>query len=223
MIPTYKTKLPSSNKSISFRPFLVKEEKILLLAQQSEDDSGMMDAIAKVIEACVEDIADAKSIPLVDVEHLFLQIRAKSVGEVISSIFTCPETGEDINLTINIPDIKLNKTENHSNKIKIQDNIIISMLHPTINSTINQDSTNSFYDILIDCISTIQTQNEKIDAKLLSKEEVSEFIDNLTVPQFEKILDFFLDSPRLEYKTKYTTSDEIEREVILSGLSDFFG
>jgi hypothetical protein len=224
--PTYQTKVPSSGKSVSFRPFLVKEEKILLLAQETNDDMNMIDAIKTIIESCFVDIGDVGNMPLFDVEYLFLQIRSKSVGEKLQPTIVCPITNEEITFDINISDIKIKKQKDNSNKIKIQDDIIVTMSYPSINTTKKSqmiEDEQATYITLANCITSIETKTETIDTTSLSYEEVSDFIDNLTLLQFEKLLDFMLNSPKLEYKAKYTTSDEIEREVILSGLPDFFG
>jgi len=228
-IPKYELNVPSSGKSIKYRPFLVKEEKVLLIAQESGSESEMIDAIKRIIESCTEEVTDAGAIPIFDVEYIFLQVRAKSVGEIIEPTIICSETGEKITLSLNISDITPKKVKNHTKEVKINDNIVVELEYPTLNhlnsSEIFIDYLNpsSFYDILSSCIVKIQTKGEVIDAKSLPHEEISEFVDNLTNNQFEKLLDFFLTSPRIESVVKYTTSDEVEREVVLSGLSDFFG
>ncbi len=228
-IPRYRINIPSSGKSTTFRPFLVKEEKILLLAQESATESDMMLAIQNIIENCVDDISDVDNMPLFDIEYLFLQIRSKSVSELIEPTIVCPETGEQVSILIEIPDIKITKPKNHNNKIKIKEDVIVTMKYPSI-STLNKsnnslDYTNpsSFYNIITECIISIQTKEEIIDATTLPSAEISDFVDTMTTSQFEKLLDFFLTSPRIEHTVKYTTSDGVEREVVLYGLTDFFG
>ena len=228
-IPKYEVVLPSSGDKKSFRPFLVKEEKILLLAQQSEDDSSMIRAIKNIIESCVDDIEDAGSLPLFDVEYIFLQIRAKSVGEGIEPTIVCPVTEESIQVKILIPNIKITKNENHTNEIKISKEIILKMRYPSLNDldkrdgVIDYEDPSSFYDLISDCIISIQTSSGIVDTSTLPREEILEFVDNMTKVQFEKLLDFFLTSPKVEHRVLYTASDDIERDVVLSGLSDFFG
>jgi hypothetical protein len=167
--------------------------------------------------------------PLFDIEYIFLQIRSKSVGEIITPTIICPVTNEPQIITINIPDIKIIKPPKHSNKIKIQEDIILTMKYPSLNMLIKSNGEidytdpSSFYNIITECVVSIQTKEETIDATSLPPEEVSDFIDNMTVSQFESVLEFFLTSPRMECITTYTTSDDVEREVVMSGLSDFFG
>jgi len=228
-IPKYEVVLPSSGDKKSFRPFLVKEEKILLLAQQSEEASSMIRAIKNIIESCVDDIEDVGSLPLFDIEYIFLQIREKSVGEGIEPVVVCPFTKENIPVKVLIPDIKVTKTEGHTKEIKISREIILKMRYPTLDDldkrdgVIDYEDPSTFYDLISDCIVSIQTKSELINSSTIPKEEMLEFVDNMTKKQFEKILDFFLTSPRVEHKVLYTTSDNVEREVVLSGLSDFFG
>lgn len=228
-IPKYEVTIPSTNKKTTFRPFLVKEEKVLLLAQESEDNSNMLVAIKNIIESCVDKIDSAGSLPLFDIEYLFLQIRAKSVGESIEPTIICPFTGENISITVLIPEIEITKSKKHTKKIKISNDIVLTMNYPSLDILSNRDkmldyeNPSSFYDVVIDCISSIQTKEEIIDVNTLEKEEISDFVDNMSKDQFEKIIDFFFTSPRVEHKVSYTTSDDVEREVVLSGLSDFFG
>mgnify|MGYP003110143387 CR=1 FL=1 len=228
-IPKYEVILPSSGDRKSFRPFLVKEEKILLLAQQSGEDSSMIRAIKNIIESCVDGVEDAGSLPLFDVEYIFLQIRAKSVGEGIEPTIVCPVTEENIQVKILIPDIEIIKDKNHTNEIKISKEIILKMRYPSLNDldnrdgVINYEDPSSFYDLISDCIVSIQTTSGIVDASTLPREEILEFVDNMTKTQFEKLLDFFLTAPKIEHKVLYTASDDVEREVLLSGLSDFFG
>lgn len=228
-IPKYEVVLPSSGEKKSFRPFLVKEEKVLLLAQQSEEDSSVIRAIKNIIESCIDGIEDAGSLPLFDVEYLFLQIRAKSVGEGIEPIIVCPYTEENIQVKVLIPDINVTHTEGHKREIKISNQIVLKMRYPSLHDLdkrdgiIDYEDPSSFYDLISDCIVSIQTKDELIDSSSIPKEEISEFVDNMTKKQFEKLLDFFLTSPRVEHTVSYTASDGVEREVELSGLSDFFG
>ena len=228
-IPKYEVVLPSSGDKKIFRPFLVKEEKILLLAQQSEEDSSIIRAIKNIIESCVDDIEDAGSLPLFDVEYIFLQIRGKSVGEAIEPIIICPVTEENIPVNILIPEIEVTTTKGHTKEIEISKEIILKMRYPTLDDldkrdgVIDYEDPSSFYDLISDCIVSIQTKSELINSSTIPKQEISEFIDNMTKKQFEKILDFFLTSPKIEHKVLYTASDDVEREVILSGLSAFFG
>ena len=228
-IPKYEITIPSTGKSTTFRPFLVKEEKILLLAQQANSDSDMILAIKNIIESCVDDIDDVGNMPLFDIEYMFLQIRSKSVGEIVEPTIICPETGENINTSVLIPDITITRNNNHKQTISLSDDIVVTLKYPTLNivnknnASMDYTDPSNFYSIVADCIERIETKEESIDISTISKEEVLEFVDNLTTKQFENLLDFFITAPKLELAVSYTTSDEVERQVVLSGLSDFFG
>ena len=227
--PKYQITIPSTKEKTSFRPFLVKEEKVLLLAQEGNDPDNMVMALQSLIESCVDGINDASTMPLFDIEFLFLRIRAKSVGEEVRPIIICPVTGEEIEITINISEIDVKKTKEHTNKIKISDDLIVYMKYPSLallkerSTGIDYNSPSSFYDLISDCIEKIETKEETIETKGYSKDELVSFVDNMTKQQFEKLLEFFVTSPRVEHIVKYTASDDVEREVVLSGLSDFFG
>ena len=227
-IPQYEVKIPSTGKKTKFRPFLVKEEKILLLAQQTNNNIEILRAMKRIIECCVDGIKDASSLPLFDIEYLFIKLRSKSVSELSSPTIICPFTKEEVELKINLEEIEVKVITPQKNKIKIKDDLIITMNYPSIkvlqeNETADLEDSESFYNLVVNCIDTITTKDETINCQELSKKEISDFIDNMTKNQFEKILDFFLNSPRLEHTVQYTTSDGTEREVTLSGISDFFG
>jgi|3_EtaG_2_1085321.scaffolds.fasta_scaffold115864_1 hypothetical protein len=226
--PTYPVTIPSTGKNTIFRPFLVKEEKILLMAQESNNDFEILQAIKDIVESCVEGIEKAENYPLFDVEYLFIQLRAKSVGEVVEPVLVCPETEENIPLKINLTEVDITENKDHKNTIQIADNIIVKMRYPSIKilqqrgENIDYTNPSSFYDLIADCVDSIQTKEENISVTDISKEELEEFIDCMTKEQFNLLLNFFITSPRLEYEGKYVTSDGKERTYVLSGLGDFF-
>jgi len=225
--PKYKLTIPSSQKEVKYRPFLVKEEKILLIAQETGTHRDMLEAIENVIESCVDDISDASSLPIFDIEYIFLRLRAKSVSETASPIIVCPETDEEISLEINLMEIEPTVDEKHKRTVEIDNDIKVTLNYPTLKmiknkeDNIDYDDPESFYDIIINCIAKIETPDETINVSTLPKSEIKDFIENMNKNQFEKILDFFITSPRLQYQAKYTTSDGVEREVTLHGISDF--
>jgi|TARA_R110000824_G_scaffold25365_2_gene88447 hypothetical protein len=227
--PKYTMEIPSTKKNATYRPFLVKEEKVLLLAQTSENHSEILLAVKNIIESCVDDIGDVSDIPIFDVEYIFINLRAKSVGEIVEPVIVCPKTNEKVTLEINLMDIGIKENKNHKNKIQIDENIILEMGYPSISiiqkteSDIDYTDPDSFYNLISMCIKKVHTAEETIETSLLPEHEVNDFIDNMNRDQFEKVLDFFLTSPRLEYEAEYTTSDDVQRTVVLSGLSDFFG
>ena len=227
-MPKYSVKIPSTNKKTTFRPFLVKEEKILLLAQSTGTNSDILNAIKHLIEVCVEGVEDASKLPLFDVEYLFIQLRAKSVSERVAPKITCPFTGEEVELEINLEEVEV-KGKKSKNIIDIDDNIKIKVKYPTLGMLMEQDEgidyndPSTFYELVVSCIDEIITPDETIDTKQLHQSEVSSFVDNMTKKQFEKLIDFYLSLPKLEHRVPYTTTDGKTREVVLSGLSDFFG
>lgn len=227
--PKYELKIPSSNRKVQYRPFLVKEEKILLIAQESKNNEEILLAIRNIIESCVEDVGNVDDMPIFDIEYIFLRIRSKSAGELVTPTIICPETKEQISLEINLLEVEPTKDKEHTDSIKISDNVIIKMKYPTLgllrerNSIIDVSDSSSFYDLIVDCISEIHTKDEMILASETPKDEMESFVDSMNKTQFNMLLNFFLTSPRLEYVTKYTPSDGVERSITLSGLGDFFG
>ena len=226
--PIYPVTIPSTGKKTTFRPFFVKEEKILLMAQESHNDTEILLAIKDIIESCVDGIKDAENLPLFDIEYLFVQLRAKSVGEVVEPILVCPDTEENIPLKVNLTEVTIINDKNHNDKIKIADGIIVKMKYPSISilekrgAVIDYSNPSSFYDLIVDCIETIQTKDESILSEELMREELEEFVDSMTKEQFNLLLDFFITSPRLEHEVEYTASDGEKRTFVLSGLGDFF-
>lgn len=226
-VPKYTIKQPSTKKPIDFRPFLVKEEKVLLQAQETGGgETSMLLAIKGVIESCFENISNAGTLPIFDIEYMFINLRAKSVGEVVNPTIICPYTEEEIPIVINLGDIKVNTHPKHTNKIDLTKNVLLEMTYPSINilaeRDIDYDDPLSFYDLIVDCIETIETEEETINAQELSRNDVQDFVDNMTKDQFDKVLEFFLTAPKLEHTVEYKTSDGETREVVLSGLADFF-
>ena len=226
--PTYPVTIPSTGEKTTFRPFFVKEEKILLMAQESHNDTEILLAIKDIIESCVEGITEAQNYPLFDIEYLFVQLRAKSVGEVVEPILVCPDTEENIPLKVNLTEVTIINDKNHNDKIKITDNIIVKMKYPSIKilekrgAVIDYSNPASFYDLIVDCIELIQTKDETISSEEVPRSELEEFVDSMTKEQFNLLLDFFITSPRLEHEVEYTASDGEKRTFVLSGLGDFF-
>jgi hypothetical protein len=224
--PKYSETVPSTKKKIWFRPFLVKDEKILLMVQETGKEKEILMAIKELIESCFE-IEDAGEMPIFDLEYLFLKLRSKSVGEIVEPYLICPETQERIKLKINLEEIKVKTFKNHENKIKLNDKLFISMKYPSLNMFIENETSDmslmDFYDLAVNCVDYIETPEERIDCKDKDKEEIKEFVDNMTKEQFDKIINFFATIPRIEQEIEYTTSDKVERKVILRGIRDFFG
>ena len=202
----------------------MKEEKILLAAQESQNIKEIYLAIQDVIESCVENIENVNEMPLFDVEYIFTQIRAKSIGEIITPLIICPETNEQVHFNINLTEIKVQFNEKHKNIVNLADNLNIVMNYPSIKSLLkrNDDTKNDLYEMVVDCIEAIQNDTEEFHCEDYSRQEIEDFVNHLTKQQFSLLLDFLITSPRLEHTVEYTTSDGEERRLQLSGLSDFF-
>lgn len=231
-VPTYNVTIPSSNKTVKFRPFLVKEEKALLLAQQSEDLTVMIDTLKQVIVSCVEDkTLDVENMPTFDLEYLFSQIRAKSVDEKVELYFKC-DTCEDpkavTKVSIDLTSLKVTKDPKHTSKIALFDDVGVVMKYPTgemvkkIQET-NQEDLDAVFDIIVDCIDHIYSEDEVFYAKEQTREELTEFLNNLTSEQFDRIREFFETMPKLvkeiDYKCPVCNK---EHHTVLEGLNSFF-
>lgn len=224
--PKYNDTVPSTKKKIWFRPFLVKDEKILLMVQETGSEKEILMAVKQLVESCF-DIKNAGDMPIFDLEYLFLKLRSKSVGEIVEPYLICPQTKEKIKLTIDLEKIKVKTFKDHTKKIKLSNELLVSMKYPSLNMFIENETSDmslmDFYDLAVSCVDYIETSKERIDCKDRSKEEIKEFVDNLTKEQFDSIIEFFATIPRIEEEISYTTSDGEERKVILRGIRDFFG
>jgi len=224
--PKYELTLPSTGEKKSFRPFLVKEEKILLMAKESSDELTVMRAVRDLIESCV-DIQNTEHLPMFDIEYMYLQLRAKSIGEILTPTYIFPDSDEEVKLEINIDDIKVQFDKKHKKEVKITNDIVCTMSYPTIamlEEIQNSDGGESIplFNLIVHCIDEITTKEETLNKNALSITELSEFVRNFTKDQYEKMVNFFATSPKLEYKDTIKTKDGKEREIVLKGLLDFF-
>ena len=233
-VPVYEAILPSTEKVIKYRPFLVKEEKILLTALEAEDDVAMADAIRQIVNNCVQGELDVVKLPTFDIEYLFLRLRAKSVGEKVTlglRPWGCPNNEGKLcenstEVEINLEEVKVIKDENHSSKIMLNDEIGVKMKYPDIKNIniIDADSAITGMNIVRNCVDMVFTKDETFERDSFTDEELEEFIDSLNSDQFKKIKEFFDTMPTLKYTKKYKcgTCGE-EKETILQGLNSFFG
>ena len=233
-VPEYEAILPSTEKVIKYRPFLVKEEKILLTALEAEDDDIMADAIRQIVNNCVLEELDVFKLPTFDIEYLFLRLRAKSVGEKVTlglRPWGCPNNEgklceKSTEVEINLEEVKVIKDENHSSKIMLSDDIGVKMKYPDIKNIniIDADSAITGMNIVRNCVDMVFTKDETFERDSFTDEELEEFIDSLNSDQFKKIKEFFDTMPTLKYTTKYKcgTCGE-EKETIFQGLNSFFG
>ena len=228
--PNYEMELPSTGEKIEFRPFLVKEQKILMMAMESEDTSSQAKSVIDIIKNCtfgkLNDVID--SLPTYDIEYMFLQIRQKSVGETVDITVTCPDDGETkVPVTINLEDINIVRTEGHTNTVMITDKIGMTMKHPTMKQVLSYDLTKmdtmeSTFGIIQDCLENIFDENEVYDD--MNKKELSEFIEQMTTSQFEKVTEFFTTMPKLKHTVKVTNPNTGgENDIVLEGMQSFLG
>lgn len=222
--PKYETKIPSTGTSVWFRPFLVKEEKNLLIVQEFGTENEVLKCILNILEACYEyDKFD--KLPIFDIEYLFIQLRSKSIGTEISPNITCPDTQELISIPINLNDLRVSFDKNHNKILDLGHNTILTMKYPSINLILNSEtklSDENIYDIALLCMDNIQTDSELIECGVQSKSELEDFLNNMTIDQFSKITQFFETMPKIEKEINYTTSDGVSRTIVLRGVSDFF-
>jgi len=240
-IPQYTTVLPISGQEVTYRPYLVKEEKVLLMALQEGTEKSILMGIKKLVESCVNEVTDAGDLVMGDLEHMFLNLRGKSVGEIMEPFIICPITQQQVSAKIDVKDIKLSGDKPNC-KIKLDDNVGITLTLPTINilsktkvkkiSELEKNIT-EFFDLIAYCITEIWTKEEVFPAKEISKKEIQEFLESMTVEQFDKVLSFFKQTPKLSYTLKYKipytpeqleeNPEKLENKITLEGLGDFFG
>ena len=233
--PTYELKLPSSNKKIKYRPFLVKEEKVLIIALESKSQTEITNAVKDVLKQCIltKDV-NVDSLPTFDIEYIFLNIRSKSIGEAIKVLVTCPDDGEtEVAVTIYVDEIKVVKSKEHKTDIVLDDNMTLRMKYPSINQFIetnfdtNEDpkeSVNKTFKIISECIDTIYTQEDAWDAKDYTSKERVEFVEQLNSNQYKEVEKFFSTMPKLSHKIQITNPNTKKKStVVLEGLADFFG
>jgi len=230
--PTYELELPSTGKKIKYRPFLVKEEKLLVLALESEDTKQITNAIRTVLKNCIQTRGvKVESLPTFDIEYLFLNIRGKSVGEEIEVNLISPDDEEtQVPVTINIDDIQIQKDESHTNKVKLDSKLVMEMKYPSLdefiknnfdfNDTVGMDQS---FDLIATCIDKIYNEDEVWVAADCTKKEMKDFLEQMNSMQFKEIETFFTTMPKLSHSVTFTNpKTDVENTVVLEGLSSFF-
>lgn len=229
--PTFELELPSTGKTVEYRPFLVKEEKVLLYALESENQKQITNAVKTVIKNCVQTKGvKIETLPTFDIEYLFLNIRAKSVGEEIELNLICPDDGEtEVPVTINVDDINVRKNPDHDKQIKLDDNIMIEMKYPSLNEFVkeNFDSENldpeKSFELIASCVDKIYTEEEVWETANCTKKELMDFVEQMNSTQFRKLEQFFVTMPKLSYAVPLKNPvTGVESEVVLEGLASFF-
>jgi len=231
--PTYELVLPSTGKTINYRPFLVKEEKLLVLALESEDNKQITTAIKAVIKSCISTKGiKVETLPTFDIEFLFLNIRGKSVGEELEVNIICPDDKTtEVPVTIDLDDIGVQKNDDHTNQIKIDSSIMMEMKYPSLDQFIknnfdfnDKNAMDQSFDLIATCIDKIYTEDEVWSTADCTKKEVKEFLESMNSSQFKEIETFFETMPKLKHTIKVKNpKTKVESEVVLEGLASFFG
>ncbi len=230
--PTYELELPSTEETIKYRPFLVKEEKLLVIALESEDTKQITNAIKSVIKACVLTKGiKVEQLPTFDIEFLFLNIRGKSVGEELDVNVICPDDGEtQVPVKINLDDIRVQKTEEHTKQVKLDDTLMMEMKYPSLEQFIKsnfdfseKNQMDQSFQLIASCIDKIYSEEEVWAVADCTKKEVNDFLDSMNSNQFKGVEKFFETMPKLSHTVTVTNPvTEVESEVVIEGLASFF-
>ena len=233
--PTHELKLPSTGKKIKYRPFLVKEEKLLILALESKNPNEITNSVKDVLRKCIITRAvKIDELPTFDIEYLFLNIRAKSVGEAIDMIIICPDDSEtEVSVTVYVDEIEVQKSKDHKKDIVLDDKLTLRMKYPSLTQFIEtnfevdetpEETVNKTFTLIADCIDTIFTEEDAWDSSEYSHKERLEFIEQLNSKQYKEVEKFFATMPKLSHTFKVTNPEtKVESDITLEGLSDFFG
>jgi hypothetical protein len=240
-VPQYSLKLPSNGEEIKYRPFLVKEEKILLIAMESEDEEQIATASKTVIKSCIYADINVDDLPIFDVEYIFLQLRARAKGERIELKYNCPKCESEIPLSFNIDEINVEKKENHDKKIELTDNLGVVMKYPNmtlqteIEKTKDDNQIEQLFKTIRICIDYIYDEEKMYSTKDHTEAELIDFLESLSDPQFQKISTFFETMPKLKHIIKLECKNKVKGEgkkkdkvcgytedMVLEGLASFF-
>ena len=230
--PTYELELPSTGATVKYRPFLVKEEKVLVIALESEDNKQITNAIKAVLKNCILSKGiKVESLPTFDIEYLFLNIRGKSVGEDLEVNIICPDDEKtQVPVTIALDEIEVQKDDNHTNKIKLDDSIMMEMKYPSLDQFIKNNfdfkdgsQLDQSFDLIASCIDKIYNEEEVWSAADCTKKEMNDFLEQMNSMQFKEIEKFFETMPKLSHSVTFTNpKTKVESTVVLEGLSSFF-
>ena len=231
--PTYELELPSTGQTIQYRPFLVKEEKLLVLALEGEDVKEITTAIKNVIKSCIQTKGiGVENLPTFDIEYLFLNIRGKSVGEEIEVKLLCSDDNTTyVPVKIPIDEIEVVKNDEHTNKIKLDANLMMELKYPSLaefiknNFDFGQDATlDQSFDLIASCIDKIYNEDEVWETADCTKKEINSFLEQMNSAQFKDIETFFETMPKLSHTVKVKNpKTKVESDIVLEGLSSFFG
>tara|TARA_B100001094_G_scaffold246043_1_gene242644 strand:- start:4179 stop:4895 length:717 start_codon:yes stop_codon:yes gene_type:complete len=229
--PSYELVIPSSKKKIKYRPFLVKEEKILILAMESQDSKQIASAVKDVISACITTRGiKVDKLSTFDIEYLFLNIRGKSVGEEVEIMITCPDDGKtQVATVINLDDIQVNIDKDHTTDIKLDDEYTMRMKYPSLDEFIKTNfSTDAIgvddtFKLISSCIDQVYSEDESWTSADCTKKELTDFVEQLSSKQFKEVEKFFETMPKLKHTINVTNPEtKVENEIVLEGLQSFF-
>ena len=231
--PTYELTLPSTGKKIKYRPFLVREEKILIMAMESENMKDITNSIVQILSDCIlTENVKVESLATFDIEYLFLNVRARSVGEAVDVNIVCPDDGEtQVEVSIDIDSIRIQKTRGHKNVIKLDDNLFMKLRYPALEQFVENNfetadagsGVGESLAMITSCIDIIYNEEESWEASDYSKDELDEFVEQMNTKQFKQIEKFFTTMPKLSHTIKVRNPNtKVESEVILEGLASFF-
>ena len=240
-VPEYSLKLPSTDEEIKYRPFLVKEEKLLLIAMESEDEKQIIEATKNVIKNCIINKIDIDVLPIFDIEYIFLWLRARSKGEVIELNYKCPQCEKTVPISFNIEDIKIHRKDEHTNKIQLTNDLGVCMRYPDMKLQSKLDSIDKDKQIelvlrsMMICIDYIYDNENIYSRKDHTEKELEEFLESLSDAQFQKVSSFFETMPKLKHEVKLECKNKIKEEgkkkekvcnytedIVLEGLQSFF-
>ena len=233
--PTYELKMPSSGKKIKYRPFLVKEEKILIIALESRNQNEITNAVKDVLKKCILTRGvKVDDLPTFDIEYIFLNIRAKSIGEDIRLTVTCPDDREtQVPVTIYVDEIKVTKPEGHTNDVVIDDKLTLRMKYPSLNQFVENNFevdddpevlVNKTFKVVADCMDTVFTEEDAWEAKDYTSSERVKFVEQLNSKQYKKVENFFATMPKLSHTIEVVNPNTKKKSsIVLECLADFFG
>ena len=230
VVPEYELELPSSKEPVKYRPFLVKEEKLLLTAMQLGGEKDMMSAVKTIIKNCTNLKGKVDDLATFDIEYLFLKIRSKSIGEMSKIMVTCPDDDEtQVEVEIDLESIEVTWPENHSTKIELTDDVGLIMKYPSLDTFVKLNFTgeeitvDNIFDLSVSCIEQVYDGEEVQDLKTYTKKEILEFLESMKSDQFMKLQEFFANMPKLEYDIEVENPNTgVKSTVKLEGLGSFF-
>ena len=226
--PKYQLTLPSNGEKIEYRPFLVKEQKIILMAQESQDENQILNAVGDLVNSCTFGIIDAKKSPTFDIEYIFLKIRSRSVGETTNINVVCPDDNKtQVPVKINLDEIELLTNKDHKTNIQLTDKFTLNFRYPLMSDLYGidaSDATETSFSLINKCVTSIQYGDEIYNRVDMTDAELNDFLEQMNSKQFAEVMDFFNGMPKLRHIIKVTNpKTKVQSEVVLEGLQSFLG